>query len=189
MVKKSEEPKAEAAEESAGAAMDPAALERIEEIAQSADIDVDGMADSVRDTMLEIFKHRPKPWSAMNQAEQRDVATAVSQAVNATIVRACAIIAGEGRANIEARLEKFGGKGGKYQATLVAQGGPELAAKLAELDGHSVLIISADASRFTRPTSAPKLEPDQRPLELDEESPFDKPAEEPSGEGEGDEED
>lgn len=157
-------------------------LERLEEIADEAPVDIEALSGSLRDAVLELFRHRPKLWAQMSQAEQRDTAFAVERAVNVLVARAVLELAAEDRPHILARLEKFTAKGGKYQAALVSQGGPELAADLARLDGHVVLIISADADRYTRAGEA-KTEPDQAPLEFDEPA---EPEDEEEAEGEAD---
>lgn len=134
-------------------------------------LDIGDLAGSLRDSMLELFRHRPKPWSAMTEAEQRDVAFAVERSVQSTVRAACVLLAAEDRPHIMARLEKFTAKGGKYQAALVSQGGPELAADLARLDGHVVLIISADGERYANPDGDAAVQPDEPPLEFDAEQP------------------
>lgn len=63
-------------------------------------------------------------------------------------------------------MEKFAGKGGKFQVTLIAMGGPELASALARLDGHKVLVISADADPYLAERPA-ATRPDQEPLEFE----------------------
>lgn len=141
-----------------------------EDMLAQPELDVTKLSGSLRDVMLELFRHRPKAWSEMVESEQRDCARLIQNAVDGFLSEAVLLIAAEGRPNIEARLEKFTGKGGKYQASLIAVGGPEMAAQLARLDGHEVLIISADAASFQRGEPA-KVQPDQAALEMDEEEP------------------
>jgi hypothetical protein len=166
MTKRREEPAQEPAEEA-----QPATHEKLEQIAAESPLDLATLSGDLRDTMLELFRHRPKLWDQMPQAEQRDVSYLIEQAVITALSRATQLLAAEGRPSIHARLEKFTAKGGKYQAALVTQGGPELASDLARLDGHVVLIISADAKEFRGERGPVALDPDQRPLELDEELP------------------
>jgi hypothetical protein len=139
----------------------------LEARAEAVDLDPAQLSGSLRDAVLDLFRHRPKAWAQMTEAEQRDVSYSVERAVNGLVEKAVAIIAADERPFIEARLEKFTAKAGKYQAALVAQGGPELAADLARLDGHEVLIISADAGQYTRADPA-QTDPDEPPLEFGE---------------------
>lgn len=147
---------------------------RLEGLVVDAPLNVATLGADLRDLMLELFRHRPKAFGEMKADEQRDTARLVTNAVNAALAEAVTIIAAEDRPSIDARLEKFAVKGGKYQVTLIAVGGPDLAADLARLDGHEVLIISADAAPFTRARAAP-ISPDQAPLEFHEPEPRPEP--------------
>jgi hypothetical protein len=83
---------------------------------------------------------------------------------------ACRQIAEDGRPSIDAQLVKFSSKSGAFQVTLEANGGPDMAGDLARMDGHHVLIISADAERYTKRRPA-ETKPDQAPLEFDDPEP------------------
>lgn len=140
---------------------------RAAELLENFDLKADSIGGALQMLVLDLFKHRPKPWDAMLEAEQASVARSIRNAVNEAMAEACLMIAEGGQHSIIARLEKFVGKGGKYQASLVAQGGPELAMELAKLDGRTVVIIDADARDFDgQPIGSA---PDQAPLEFDEE--------------------
>lgn len=152
-------------EEQGGAALfESRALELVERFG----VEVESIGQGLRDLALELFKHRPKPWDAMLEEEQRGVARSIRLAVDEALAEACLLIAEGGQHSISARLEKFTGKGGKYQATIISQGGPELASELAKLDGKTVVLIDADARQYT---AGPDIgtAPDQAPLEFDEE--------------------
>lgn len=176
------EPKAGAASspESEGESQVSAGFEsRAQELLENFDMKADSIGGALQEFALDLFKHRPKPWDAMLEAEQQSVARSLRLAVNEALAEACLMIAEGGQHSVQARLEKFGGKGGKYQATLVTQGGPELAMELAKLDGRTVLIIDADARDFEGGSIGSA--PDQRPLEFDEE-PETPPHDEETGE-------
>lgn len=163
-----EEPKAGAAKAPKEESNLSAGFEsRAAELLDTFDLKADSIGGALQVLVLDLFKHRPKPWDAMLEDEQRSVARSIRNAVNEALSEACLMIAEGGQHSILARLEKFVGKGGKYQASLVAQGGPELAMELAKLDGRTVVIIDADARDFDGESIGSA--PDQAPLEFDEE--------------------
>lgn len=130
-----------------------------------------------RDLMLELLRHRPKPWSAMSEDEQSDVANVVENFCETLVQSIVTLVASKGLPVLTATQEKFDYKGGAARITLKAVGGPELAQELAEFDSKQVLLVSADASEFygMRPAAtmpdAPELfdeaEPDE-PVDLEE---------------------
>lgn len=161
--------------------MEAGASEALQAMIKNGLLRPEELVADLRDTMLELFRHRPALWESMQEAEQRDVARIIHNCCVGAISEACAIIASEGRPSISAKLEKCAFKGGTFAIALKAMGGPELAAEIAELDGHEVLIISADAAPFSSPRQ-PATMADQAPLEFDEAEP-DLPAhEEETGE-------
>lgn len=143
--------------------------ERATEVIETAPLDIASLGGDLRDMMLELFKHRPKPWDAMLEDERRGIVRNLKSAVDDALAEVARVIAAEGRDFIMARLDKFTAKGGKYQATLIAQGEADLAMEFARLDGHAVLIISADAEAYQGSRSEPDIPADQPPLEFGEE--------------------
>lgn len=143
------------------------AIDRLADIAAECPLDLETLTADLRDGMLEIFRHRPKPWDQMLESDRLAVAKLVQTAVNAVVTRAVELLAADDRPGLKARLEKFAGKGGKFQITLVALGEPEMAADLARMDGHEVLVISADAQPY-QTARKPRIPPDQAPLEFNE---------------------
>jgi hypothetical protein len=141
-------------------------LERYDLIEEDSPLDARQLVGDLRDAVLDIFKHG-RPWDQMNEHEQRDTVWRIEQCVVGLVNRAVRLIAAEDRASIEATLKQFTGKGGSYKVTLEAMGSPEMASDLARLDGHDVLVISADAEPYSRQTK-PRIAPDQMPIEFAE---------------------
>lgn len=160
------EPGAEAGQEEGGA--DSLFESKVEELLAGTALDINALGRGLQDLVLELFKLRPKPWDAMLQDEQRSVARSTRLAIDEFLAEACLLIAAQGQHQIVARLEKFVGKGGKYQVALALQGGPELAMDLAKLDGKTVLIVDADSRPYEGSAPDPS-QSDQPPLEFDEE--------------------
>jgi len=82
------------------------ALDRMGEIADNAQINIKGMVYDVRDTLLEIFKTRPKPWSAMPQGDQRATAAELEQAAEKLINKIIEAVATEGIPSVRVLLTK-----------------------------------------------------------------------------------
>ena len=115
----------------------------------------------------------------MNEDEQRDMATILTGSAERMVKAVVELVAARGQHTITARLEKFTGKQGEFQATLKIVGGPEFALDLGKLAGKAVLLVDADAAQFygiERPAEvqadAPELfdeeEPVAEPVDLEE---------------------
>ena len=94
------------------------ALDRLSAIAEQAEFDPSTLAGDIRDTLLEIFKHRPKPWLAMTEEEQQDVGRALEYASREIVGKAVHGIRSEGfESPVRAILEGYTDKG-DVKATL-----------------------------------------------------------------------
>lgn len=83
------------------------AVDRIEGIVDQLMLNADELVYDLRDTVLDIIKTRPKPWSATSQIEQRDIAAAVEIAVKELVRKTAEAIASNGTASIRVLLTKF----------------------------------------------------------------------------------
>lgn len=83
------------------------AVDRIERMAEEVMLNSDELVFDLRDTLLEIIKTRPKPWSGTSQAEQRDVAAALEIAAKELVRKTVELIASNGTASIRVLLTKF----------------------------------------------------------------------------------
>jgi hypothetical protein len=135
----------DASQTQAAARFDEAAGDLAE---QTQAMNTESLVCDARDLILTLFKERPKPWSQMLEEEQTDIASAVEMFCEAMVSSIVTFVAAKGQHTITARLEKFTGKSGEYQATLKMNGEPELALDLAKFAGKAVLLVDADAATF-----------------------------------------
>lgn len=148
-----------------------AALDRLEACIDRMELEGGSMVVDLRDTLLEIFRTRHKPWDAMSQAEKRDVANML-QAASQRLVSAVAnemarsgqrnaIKAVMGNASIADRIE--------VKVRIEALPEDEMAATLGQLyhlRGKAVMIISADDAQYNHTRRDPVL-PDEPGLPFD----------------------
>lgn len=134
-------------------------LSDLERIVLEADFESGPLLGGLRDTMLALFKARPKGWNEMSEMEKKDLAKQLeSQA--ATIIRKVARVVAEGEEiSVTGKLESFNCKGG-FDLKISAPGDEEAVVQLYRMTGHEVVIMSADAERFLTAT-APEVEPDE----------------------------
>lgn len=101
-----------------------------------------------------------------SEAKQRDTIMEVEGAVRVWVYRACALIAAGGQKAARGSLVKFQAKDGIQMQVNVAASDP-LRHELMDHVGNSILVILADAERFTGERSAVKVSKDQKSI-LDE---------------------
>lgn len=83
------------------------AVDRIEGIVDQLMLNSKDLVFDLRDTVLDIIKTRPKPWSGTSQIEQRDIAAAVEIAVKELVRKTAEAIASNGTSSIRVLLTKF----------------------------------------------------------------------------------
>lgn len=83
------------------------AIERMEEQASAAVLDLDSLVDDTRDFLLGQIKARPKPWSATSKAEQQDVANACEHAAKELTRKVVEALAAQGRKAVRVLLTKI----------------------------------------------------------------------------------
>lgn len=120
--------------------------------------------------IVSLFKDRPKNWSQMSELEQRDMGKAITEKCKTILKRVAMVIAEEDEISIAATLKGYSAKPGEFDLKLSAVSDSETATQLFNLNGHDVLIISADAERFFG--SGPEIEtdPDNFSLPFDAET-------------------
>jgi hypothetical protein len=142
------------------------ALERLLAIAEDAEFESGTLVGDIRDAFLDIVKNRPKPWSQMSQQEQQDLVK-VAENVSKTFIRKVVrVVAEEDTISVDGTLKGYAAKGGLFTLKIEARGDEETAHELFKMDGHSVVIMSADATRFTGQKSDAVTEPDQPDLKF-----------------------
>lgn len=83
------------------------AVDRIERIVEETMLNSKELVFDIRDTLLEIIKTRPKPWSGTSQQEQRDIAAAVENTSKELVRKVVEAIASNGTASVRVLLTKF----------------------------------------------------------------------------------
>ena len=147
------------------------ALERLEELAVDYAIDTHSMVSDLRDAQLEIFKHRPKPWGAMTEDEQRAVADALEHSAKELVRRAVEAIAARGKKPVRVLLTKISmGDGIVVTGKVKALGEVETDEAVMTLH-HSrnkiVMLTVADVSDFTRENPDADIDADQPDLDFE----------------------
>jgi hypothetical protein len=142
-------------------------VERLTKIAEDAEFESGTLLGDIRDTMLEQFKHRPKPWSQMSESEQRDLAKALENSARTLLRKLVIVVAEEDLPSVHATLKGYGVKGDIFSLKAEARGDEETALQLFKLDGHDVVLMSASADRFLSQRKDPDVQPDQPGLALD----------------------
>lgn len=87
------------------------ALDAIDNIIDGMSLGTDELVFDVRDEMLDIIKHRPKPWSATSQIEQREVAGRVEEFGKKLIRQIVEAVASRGVQPIRVLLTKVNAGG------------------------------------------------------------------------------
>jgi hypothetical protein len=141
-----------------------ARVEKLVKIAEDAKFESGTLLGDIRDTMLEQFKHQPKPWSNMSQIEQRDLGKVFENAARLFVRKTVLIVAEEDLVSVQGTLKGYSGKGGDFKATIEARGDEDTALELFKMDGHAVVIMSADATRFEGQRKDVETQPDQPAL-------------------------
>lgn len=148
------------------------ATERLEAIVRESEFSPETLAGDVRDTMLELFRSRPKPWSAMTEAEQNDVVRALEYASRELVLKAVDAIRSTGtespiRAILESYNEKDGIKAALKIKTMGEQDGEAAVLALHKARGKMVLVTLASADDYLGDRGDPAILPDQSGLDFE----------------------
>lgn len=131
---------------------------------QLIELTADTLRGDVRDALLGWVKTTPKPWGAMNEEEQRDLADAADRFSGSLIKQACQHIAANERPCIVARLTEYGEKDGvKAKLELPSKG--EVVAALHEACGREVLLVTSGHEEFMGEAAPAEITADQPELQ------------------------
>lgn len=161
-------------------------LERIEAIGdEMADTIVrSGLGQGMVQALLELWKHRDRPWSQLVASQQRDVQMALDQEVKIFVRKAVREIAAQGFDSIPAKLESYKDKAGTITATLtIAAADDAVILALHKASGKQIMLVGADADQFLG-EPANLAQDDQATMEFAD--PGDRPEPKPGPEGDGD---
>jgi len=137
-------------------------VDRITAIATDAAFGKGTIAGDLRDTMLDIVKANPKPWSLLGEDLQKQVASAIQTAAQ-TAVRRIVLLVAEADAEgdtIHAKLDSYSEKGG-LKISLTAAGDTATVVALHLSVGQNVIIKRADPNAFNGQRGEPHIDPDQ----------------------------
>lgn len=140
------------------------AVDRLELLGQKAELDIDFLLGDVREFFLDMFKTRPRPWSACSEAEQRDIVAACDHSARDFIRQTVELVRADGRDSIRALLESYSEKDG-IKATIKIKPVDEddaLAAVIGlhKAQGKHVLVTVASADDYTGQRRESEIQPD-----------------------------
>lgn len=143
-------------------------LARLTRIVEEAEFDTGTVFGDMRDAILDLFKHRPKMWSAMSAGEQQDTVRHIEGLAKSILGKVVLVVAQDDSDTIQATLlGQFAVKNETIEAKLkIEHADSEVLLDLYQLAGHRVVIVSADDKRFMSTRRDPEIEPDQRDLGL-----------------------
>jgi hypothetical protein len=124
------------------------------------------------DWVIELFKHRPKPWDQLSQIEQRDLVAGIEGNVHELVRMVVEAIARTGRDAVRCQFVGFTDKGDDIKAELKVKSYSREEAEQAVVQMHRargkiVLVTVASADEFHDEANADRSEPDQPDLGFD----------------------
>lgn len=145
------------------------AAERLGIIASSAPLQTGTLAGDVRDTLLDMFRTRPKTWSQMTEAEQQDIGRALEYAARQLVRGVVDTIRSDGhdepvRAILEGYTDKGDIKATLKVKTIDGDDADRTILALHKARGKMVLITIASADDYFGERSALETDPDQPDL-------------------------
>lgn len=150
------------------------ANDRMAGLVTAAEMDVATLVGDVRDVMLDMFKVRPKPWSAMEQAEQMDVARAIEYAAKELVGKVVDLVKSEGLDSpIKAILETYQeAKDGTIKGAIKIKtvDDADTAAVISRLHGcrgKMVLMVKASPEDYSGQRGEVETDADQRGLQFE----------------------
>lgn len=136
-------------------------IARLSEIAEEAEFESGSLLGDVRDLVVDLFKQRPKPWSQLSEMEQRDTVKGIEVTARVIIRKLVTVIAEEDEISVHATLTGYSVDGDTFKLKATAKGDEDTAIQLFRLDGHEVVLISADSKRFNGQRKDPDVQADQ----------------------------
>jgi NADH dehydrogenase/NADH:ubiquinone oxidoreductase subunit G len=119
--------------------------------------------------VLELFKHRPKPWDQLSQQEQRDLASGIEHNVKELVRLVVEAVAREGRTAVRCLAVGFQDQGEDIKVTLKvkalsAEDTEQAILTLHRSRGKHVLLTMASAEDYAEVPVADQSQPDQTDL-------------------------
>lgn len=144
-------------------------IERLNAIVEDARFEAGNAFGILRDTILDLFKHRPSQWQGMDNQAQRDTIRAIEEASKDIIGKLVLVIAQEDCPTIHATmLDKLAVNGEAVEAKVkIEHINPTVLLDIYKMAGQRVVIVSADDRRFMGARTTPQTDPDQPDLPIE----------------------
>lgn len=159
------------------------AVERFTNIAMEAKFESGSLVGDFRNTMLDLFKANPRPWSEINETDQRTIADGFEFICGIIVRKIVLIVATDdvGSQTVHGTLESYAEKG-NLTIKLTAEGSADNVLALHNAVGGPVILKKADSQRYQGERRDAGVMPDQPGLFEDE-------GEHPPGEYQGNDDD
>ena len=142
----------------------------LEELAVNAEFESGTLVGDIRDLMLRLYKERSKNWSQSSASEQRDIVHMSTDVAKKVIKKVARVIAEQDQTSVHATLKGYTAGDG-FDIKLKANSDEDTALELFRMQGHEVIIISADARKFEGQRKDVDVDEDQAPLPFSEPKP------------------
>lgn len=149
-----------------------AAQERFDHLHEDLDLETVSTGSIVAECtafVLEMFKHRPKPWDQLSQTEQRDQLSGIEDNVKEMVRQVVEKVRAEDTNAVRCLFVGFTDKGDDIKAELKVKARSREETEQAVLAMHRarglhVLVTVASADDFHTEPARDESQPDQRPL-------------------------
>jgi len=144
-------------------------IERLNTIVEESRFEAGNAFGILRDTILDLFKHRPSQWQGMDNQAQRDTIRAIEEASKDIIGKLVLVIAQEDCPTIHATmLDKLAVNGEALEAKLkIDHVNAGVLLDVYKMAGQRVVVVSADDRRFMGARTTPQTDPDQPDLPIE----------------------
>lgn len=122
-------------------------LAEIERVVLNAEFESGRLLINMRDLLLGMFKAKPKKWSEMSEQEMRDLGKQLESQASTIIKKICHVVAEGEEISVAGKLDKYSNSG-SFSLSISAANDEDAALALYRMQGHDVIIMSADAKRF-----------------------------------------
>lgn len=140
------------------------ALTDIEKTVLSAEFSGNSLLGTFVNVLVGMFKSRPKQWSQMSEGEQRDLKKQLEGHGKDLIRRIVRVVSEGEEISVAGKLESYTHKG-SFDLKISALGDDEDSAlQLFRMQGHEVLIVSADSKRYMGDSGDALIDADEPPL-------------------------
>lgn len=147
-----------------------AEMRKLESIVAAAEFESGSLLDDVRELLLLLYKGQRVLWAGRSQSEQRDFGKQVEGQAKGIIRKIARVVAEGEQIAVAGKLERYT-HSGTFDLKLSAASDEETALQLFRMQGHDVVIMSADASRFLEAKSETETDEDEPELGFADPSP------------------